>query len=272
MSFYDSLADLPKHFANGDLINSHIIASLSSVFPDGEDFFVRSVRHFRDQITDPVLKRQVAGFIGQEAIHGREHRAFNDRLHELGYPTKKLEQITKRTLAFRERHMSPTANLATTAALEHFTATLAEILLRDEDARELIGSPAVTDVFLWHAFEECEHKAVAFDVYKAVGGSERTRRWTMNFICFSFIGGMSLQTLLTILRDRDTYRRDRLIPSLRQLRHTPFLRRSVWHKLRDFNRPDFHPDDHETNDLLAEWQERLFGPNGELTTYLAGTA
>ena len=53
------------------------------MFPDGEDFFVRSVRHFRDQIADPELKRQVAGFIGQEAMHGREHRAFNDRLDEL---------------------------------------------------------------------------------------------------------------------------------------------------------------------------------------------
>ena len=47
------------------------------------DFFVRSVRYFRDQITDPDLQRQVAGFIGQESVHGREHRAFNRRLAEL---------------------------------------------------------------------------------------------------------------------------------------------------------------------------------------------
>ena len=69
ISFEESLADVPKHFAaDGDLIMSHVLASLSSVFPDGEDFFVRSVRYFRDQITDPELRRQVAGFIGQEAI------------------------------------------------------------------------------------------------------------------------------------------------------------------------------------------------------------
>src|SRR5437870_9840520 len=89
ISFEESLQDLPKHFAaDGDLILSHLAASLSSVFPDGEDFFVRSVRHYRDRIEDPQLKRQVAGFIGQEALHGREHRTFNVRLDELGYPTK----------------------------------------------------------------------------------------------------------------------------------------------------------------------------------------
>ncbi len=99
ISFEESLQDLPQHFAaDGDLILSHLAAALSSVFPDGEDFFVRSVRHYRDQITDPELKRQVAGFIGQEAMHGREHRALNDRLAELGYPTKRFERLTKRGL------------------------------------------------------------------------------------------------------------------------------------------------------------------------------
>src|SRR6202008_32708 len=104
ISFEESLQDLPKHFAaDGDLILSHIAAGLSAVFPDGEDFFVRSVRNFRDEITDPELKRQVAGFIGQEAMHGREHRAVNARLSELGYPTKQVEWLTRRGLAIRER-------------------------------------------------------------------------------------------------------------------------------------------------------------------------
>jgi predicted metal-dependent hydrolase len=126
ISFEASLQDLPRHFAaDGDLITSHLAAGLSAVFPDGEDFFVRSVRHFRDQITDPELKRQVAGFIGQEAMHGREHRAFNDRLDQLGYPTKRFERITKWGLRQRERILSAKSNLAATAALEHFTATLA---------------------------------------------------------------------------------------------------------------------------------------------------
>ncbi len=136
MSFAASLCDLPTYFAGeGDLIMSHTLASLSGVFPDGEEYFVRSVRHFRDEITDPELKRQVAGFIGQEAVHGREHRALNDRLAELGYPTKQIERLHCADSNF-ERHMTPLGNLASTAALEHFTATLAEVILSSERVRE----------------------------------------------------------------------------------------------------------------------------------------
>src|SRR5438445_10860712 len=160
ISFEESLQTIPKHFAaDGDLIQSHLAASLSAVFPDGEDFFVRSVRNFRDQITDAELKRQVAGFIGQEAMHGREHRVFNDRLDELGYPTKRFERFTKKGLAMRERLLPATHNLAATAALEHFTATLAELVLTSEEARRSFGHEEVENLFLWHALEESEHKA-----------------------------------------------------------------------------------------------------------------
>ena len=140
MSFEESLQEVPRHFGpDGDLVSSHVAACLSAVFPDGEDFFVRSVRHFRGDIVEPVLKREVGGFIGQEAIHGREHRAFNRRLSELGYPTLFLEKFTERLLAVADKVLSPKTCLAATAALEHYTATLAEQLLSDEDTRELFG-------------------------------------------------------------------------------------------------------------------------------------
>jgi len=142
MSFEESMEHLPRAFAaDGDLISGHVIMALSSVFPDGEDYFVRSVRHYRDRITDPALKRQVSGFIGQEAVHGREHRVFNDRLAELGYPTKRYERFTKAGLRFRERILPPLSNLAATAALEHFTATLAELVLTSEEIRGAIEEP-----------------------------------------------------------------------------------------------------------------------------------
>jgi predicted metal-dependent hydrolase len=270
ISFDESLADLDKHFAcDGDLIMSHVVATLSSVFPDGEDYFVRSVRHYRDQITDPELRRQVSGFIGQEAVHGREHRALNDRLDQLGYPTKRMERFTRWGLAQRERIMSPASNLAATAALEHFTATLAEVVLTDPDARALFGSEAITNVLLWHALEESEHKAVAFDVYRAVGASERTRTITMDMICVGFIGGMTLQAIISMLGDRDTYRPRTLLRSLRRLRTSPFLTKDVWKRLRDYNRPDFHPDDHETDDLVEQWRSTLFGEDGTLVDLLA---
>jgi uncharacterized protein len=273
ISFEESLQDLPKHFAaDGDLIMSHVAAGLSAVFPDGEDFFVRSVRRYRDQITDPELKRQVAGFIGQEAMHGRQHRAFNDRLDELGYPVKRFERLTKKGLAIRERLLPASSNLAATAALEHFTATLAELVLSDQETRDLFGHDEVRNLFVWHALEESEHKAVAFDVYKAIGGTERMRVWTMKVLRFGFVVGMTVQVIISILCDRATYRRGVLRRSLRKVPGSPIMRRELWHQLRDYDRPDFHPDDRDTTELVALWREALFGENGTLSDKLVSPA
>jgi len=273
ISFEASLQDLPKHFAaDGDLILSHLAAGLSAVFPDGEDFFVRSVRYFRDQINDPRLKRQVAGFIGQEAMHGREHRAFNDRLAQLGYPTKAVERFTRKGLQLRERLLPPTSNLAATAALEHFTATLAELILSSDDARALFGHDEVRNLFLWHALEESEHKAVAFDVYKAVGGTERMRVWTMKLLRYTFVVGMSAQVAGSVLGDREAYRRGTLRRSWRRVRRSPLLTRELWERLKDYDRPDFHPDDRDTTELVSRWREELFGERGTLNAKLITAA
>lgn len=274
ISFAEALRDLPRHFAEGgDIVSSHLVASLSSVFPDGEDYFVRSVRHFRDQIADPELKRQVRGFIGQEATHGREHRDLNDRLAELGYPTKVIERWTRRGLAMRERIAPPISNLAATAALEHLTATIAEIVLTDEQARRMIGHPEVTNLFLWHALEESEHKAVAFDVYRAVGGTERMRVWTMRFTRWGFLVGIGLQTAVSVALDPDA-RRD--LPAVRRswrrLRRSPYLSRQTWRRLKEYERPGFHPDDRDTTELVERWRQELFGEAGTLNDRLAGSA
>jgi predicted metal-dependent hydrolase len=272
ISFEESLQAIPKHFAvDGDLISSHIAAGLSAVFPDGEDFFVRSVRHYRDQITDPQLKRQVAGFIGQEAMHGREHRAFNDRLAQLGYPTKQVERFTKWGLEMREKIAPAKANLAATAALEHFTATLAELVLTDEATREQFGHPAVRDLFAWHALEESEHKAVAFDVYKAVGGSERLRVWTMKALRYGFVIGMVFQVGVSLLFDKATYNPRRFFTSLNKVRKSKVMSREIWEQLKEYERPNFHPDDRDTTPLVDKWRTELFGEQGTLNDKLIGS-
>ena len=273
MAFEEWFADVPRHYAeDGDLILSHVGTALSSVFPDGEDFFVRSVRHYRDQITDPNLKRQVAGFIGQESVHGREHRAFNKRLAEVGYPTRQVEWFTRKGLELRTRYAPPITNLAATAALEHFTATLAELVLTNDEVRGHFGHPAVRDLFVWHALEESEHKAVAFDVYKAVGGSERIRVWTMKLIRVGFVLGMTFQIFLSLIRDPAAYRPRKLWRSLKNFRRSPLVSRALWQQLKDYDRPDFHPDDRDTNALVASWRDELFGEHGTLNDKLASAA
>lgn len=40
---------LDRHYVQGDLVMSHVVSVLSAIFPPGEDFFVRSVRHYADR-------------------------------------------------------------------------------------------------------------------------------------------------------------------------------------------------------------------------------
>ena len=264
---------VPRHFAeDGDLITSHFIAALSAVFPEGEKFFIRSVKHYRDRITDPLLKEQVSGFIGQEVVHGREHSAFNEHLAKLGYPALRVDRILRRSLEFRQRHVAPIANLASTAALEHFTATLAELVMRDEKTRQAMGHDAVRDLFLWHALEESEHKAVAFDVYRAVGGGERLRILTMRIVRYMFVFGTTVQMVLSLLGDRDTYRPGALRKSWARFRRQPIVSRAVWEQLKEYERRGFHPNDRPTEDLIETWREQLFGPNGQMLYATPGAA
>lgn len=252
----------------GDLVMSHAVAVLSGMFPEGEDYFVRSVRAHRDLLDDPELKKQVAGFIGQEVTHGREHRDLNETLASMGYRSMKVDRHVKRLLSVLYRRLPKKVSLAVTAALEHYTATLAEVLLTDPDAQRLLGETEVRSLLLWHALEESEHKAVAFDVYRAAGGKEWLRIHVMRATTAIFILEVVWHTFLSLLRDRDTYRLPTLVRSLSALRRSPFLQRPVLAKIRSYNKAGFHPDDWDATEVLTYWRGELFGPDGVLADHL----
>jgi len=259
---------LHQHYVEDDLIMSHVVAVLSATFPPGEDFFVRSVRHYSERITDPVLKEQVRGFIGQEVTHGREHRELNRRLQEMGYPTHRVSRFVKAVLADATKRVPAKLCLSYTAALEHYTATLAECLLSKPEAQELLGDTEVRNILLWHALEETEHKAVAFDVFRAVGGSEFVRRLGFVIQSVGLIGLVIVATVLSMLGDRATYHPLRLVRSILRLRHSPFLEPDVARSLGDYLKRGFHPSDHDNEELLRTWTVELFGPEGSLADHL----
>jgi predicted metal-dependent hydrolase len=147
---------------------THFFNALSLLFPAGERYFMDSVRHYRDQIEDPDLKKQVHGFIGQEAMHTREHVEYNDLLQAAGLPAHKLDKRLWALLNFERRVLPPSLQLAQTVALEHYTAMLADLLLSDTNGRIAGSVDGYKQMWLWHALEETEHKSVSFDVWNAV--------------------------------------------------------------------------------------------------------
>lgn len=258
-----------RYFIEGDIAFSHFVAALSGGFPAGEEGFIRSVRRFADQITDPVLKKRVAGFIGQEAVHGQEHRHLNERLIELGYPIGWLDSDAQKARLTRfENRVSGRAHLAATAAAEHYTAVLAERILSSAEIQAIPGEPEVLHLLNWHALEELEHKSVAFDVYRTVGGSEFTRITTM-FVLLAFTPAFVL-TSLAVSVAADPYARTRPFTVLKQtwnLFRGPLFR-GLMPELAKYMKPGFHPDDIDTNALLEKWQAELFGADGTLVDHL----
>ena len=177
---------MPRYWFDDDQFKTILLTALSCTFPEGERFFVRSVRHYQKQIQDPLLREQVKGFIGQEAHHGNEHDAFNHFMESKGVPTGKVDEFVNRGMRFMAKHLSPQRQLAKTCALEHFTAMLAELMLEHPDFFKGMDE-RMLPLWLWHAVEESEHKAVAFDVYQDQVDSYWVRTSEMAFTTVEFI-------------------------------------------------------------------------------------
>lgn len=241
---------LPRWWLGEDPFRTHFFNSMSVLFPDGEQFFIDSVRYYRDRITDPELQQQIRGFIGQEAHHSREHVDFNDRLRDLGYDIDKLERPVKRRIRFVNKHFPPERRLAATVAMEHFTAIMANAVLHDP--RWL--ADAQTDMrrlWRWHALEETEHKAVAFDVYMQVCGDRKLLRKAMRQSTFFFLRDVTVGTLHMLRKD------GQLTPGvwwqgMRWLWGRNGFLRHLLGVYRDFFAEDFHPWQHDNSVLMQQ--------------------
>ncbi|MGB1219958.1 MAG: metal-dependent hydrolase [Alcanivoracaceae bacterium] len=248
-------ASIAKHFHGGDPFLSAFFAAMSSVFPDGERFFIDSVRHYQKQLNDPELARQVRRFIGQEAHHGQEHEAFNQWLEDKGYPVSEtLRRLSEGLSAARQR-LSPRQQLAMTLALEHFTAIMANQFLTVPELSEQIH-PEIRELFIWHAVEETEHKAVAFDVYQAVDGGYWNRVMIMLQVTLLFWFAITRITWRN-LKSEGNASITRMLRGYWWLVGKPGPLRKLLPEYLDYFRPGFHPWDHDNRELIRPLQDRM---------------
>jgi predicted metal-dependent hydrolase len=256
--------EIPRDWCANDPFATTFMNALSLLFPEGERFFVDSVKKHKDLITDPELARAVTGFIGQEAMHGKEHRAFNELLVEHGFPAAPIvDRRLRRFLGRVRKTLSPKSQLAVTCALEHFTSMLAEALLADPRMREDMD-PSIRPLWLWHALEESEHKAVAFDVYEAANGGFARRVLLMLLTTVVFFSVQAMVHAWMLSQRRVLLRPWRWARGITRLWLYPgYLARLVPAYLAYFA-PGFHPDDRDTRALLESWRTQLFGEGGLL--------
>ncbi|HET6789516.1 MAG TPA: metal-dependent hydrolase, partial [Aquabacterium sp.] len=179
--------DIPKYWMGGDAFKTRFFDAMSTLFPPGEKFFITSVREFSDQITDPKLRQEVKDFIRQEAQHSMVHRQYNERLKRQGIDVDAITaELEQEFFVDAPKISTPTQRLAATAALEHLTSMMCTCFF---ERRELLeaSDPRVRALYAWHAIEEVEHKAVAFDVLVKVAKAGWLRRnIPMLIITFGF--------------------------------------------------------------------------------------
>jgi len=242
-------SELPAHWFDGLPGLTHVVNGLNLIFPHGERFFVRSVKHYLDELDDPELEAQVRGFFGQEGSHAREHEAFFRRLEAQGYDVQRFLRFYTRSARWLEDRFPPALNLAITAAAEHFTASLGEHALTDGFLEA--AHPVMRELLRWHAAEEIEHKAVAFDVLMRVHPSYANRMLGLGLGSALLVGYWSVASV--------TLMQQETAPSARQRRVQAELRRErrgvlggvFKAAIRSYIRRDFHPMDHD-NLHLAE--------------------
>jgi len=169
MGFPFRESGIPRHWFYGNAHITQLGNALQLLFPAGERFFIRSVKHYEDQIRDPELRARIRGFYGQEGRHGHEHDRFFRVLEAQGYEIETLlNWYQELAYARLEPRVPPALRLSITAALEHFTAAMGHNALTSDF---LDGAhPVIQDLMRWHAAEEIEHKSVAFDVLQEVDG------------------------------------------------------------------------------------------------------
>ena len=253
---FDFEQSLPADWHSGEPAITLFYDALSLTFPEGERFFIASVRNFANAIEDPQLKRDVEAFTAQESVHSREHAAYNALMKTRGIPVHKLERMMRTGSQFMQRHLPKKAMLAATCAYEHYTALFAEMLLGDR--RALAGAhPFYRDVWHWHAMEEEEHKAVAFDVYRAAVRDRLhypRRVIAMVLVTFDFWITNSVLMIWLMIRRGHIFNVRAWSHSFWYLWVSPGIWRRVMAGVFSYMSPDFHPWKRSVKPEVLAWR------------------
>lgn len=245
---------IKRHFFADSPMMSHLLTALSSTFPIGEQFFVHSVRNVRHKVTDETLQAQIAAFIGQEAMHSKAHAEFNDAWRRDDYQLDNFQAWLARRDEFI-RTVHPKLQLAITCAFEHFTALLGGYILRNPQVLSTLDEDA-TKLWVWHAIEEIEHRAVAFDVYQSVYKDDKVRRSVMRSVTTGFASLTFYSASRLFIQDRR-----KSLPKVSGNFYGFYLISKMLIELipeyLSYYKKDFHPSEIDYTDIVAHWKKKL---------------
>jgi predicted metal-dependent hydrolase len=256
MDFPFAEAEIPRWWMHGNPTLTHMANGLNLLFPAGERFFIRSVKHYLDHIEEPELRARVKAFFGQEGRHGHEHERMNAILEKQGYDLSRFLRLYEKIgFGVIEPLFPPLLRLSTTVALEHFTASLAESALTTPF---LDGAhPLMAQLLRWHAAEEIEHKSVAFDVLAAVDPRYSVRVAGLAVGLGQLLAWWTVASVMLAVQEdltREERARWRAEAKRARAAHGASDRFGLFKRaVIDYLRPSFHPDDRDDYPLAQAY-------------------
>ena len=257
------LSGTPREWIPGDLQTTHAMDSLHVALPPGERWFCDVFRDALPHITDPRLREEVRGFIGQEATHARAHDLGLEHLARHGIDLRaEVAWVDRARVRIRDRGArlpEPVrrrllhAELAAIAAIEHYTAVLGAWIVEAElpDA-----DPQMLDLLRWHGAEEMEHRAVAFDLYQHLDGSYVRRAIAGVLASVGIVAGLLAIAVRILALDPAAKRNLRWRDHRRAVRAGRFPALGpVVGSLRAYLRRSYHPSSYGCPDAAAAYLE-----------------
>ncbi|MGK5544954.1 metal-dependent hydrolase [Streptomyces sp. URMC 127] len=176
----------PLHWIPDEPTATHVINVLHLLLPAGERWFVKVFKEALPLVQDPVLLRDVKGFMGQEATHSVQHAYVLGHLAAQNLDTtpytRHVDYLFDVLLGEKPPFGLPVTprewlrfRLSLIAAIEQFTAVLGNWVLEAEGLDRAGPDPVMLDLLRWHGAEEVEHRSVAFDMYEHCGGEDPGR-------------------------------------------------------------------------------------------------
>lgn len=266
--------NVPEYWMNESAGLTHFMTALSALFPAGEKFFIDSVRAVRQHPSiknDEALQKEISAFIGQEAMHTQEHVNFNLAAQKFGHDVDTLEKNTDFVIQTARKLFAKIVkpfgmtqemvDLTATTALEHFTATIASQLLTNTHIQSLMKDDTMSSMWYWHAVEENEHKAVAYDVYEGVfGQGVKAYALRSSALIFAMVLLGITQSYFTVkLLRADKKLNLNELKMIYKYAYSPSkgIITGMAKEMLYYFKPKFHPNQLDTDQLLEDWKAKL---------------
>ena len=211
--------DSPIDWIPSQPFASYFINEINMILPAGEFWFCRLYNKVLPQISDEKLKQDVQAFIRQEAMHAQAHNSANkeylsQRNIDVSRNLELMDFLFGKLLADKPldltvpkalEHQWDLFRLGIIATVEHMTCVLGKYALDNTEWEKMGADPAMLDLIKWHGAEEIEHRTVAFDLYRHLGGGY-IARYYLSLVVIAAVLGLWVDGAAHIMKQDDRFK------------------------------------------------------------------